>query len=91
MNQENIHESEVQEVDSFGGWLVTHHTRTWDTRVPLTELAGQLAEAEAQATEINKKVNDLRDQLIVLQPTIDKLPPEPIKTTSRDETSSPKV
>ena len=46
---ENQQETSVNEVDSYGGWLVTHHTQTWDTRVRLDSIEGQAAEARAKA------------------------------------------
>lgn len=45
-SMENVQDSFTEEIDAHGGWLITHHVQTWDTRVPLTSLQQTLAEAE---------------------------------------------
>lgn len=43
--QENIQETSTDEVNVEGGWLVTHHTRTWDTRVRLDSVPDKVVAA----------------------------------------------
>lgn len=57
---ENERNTETLEVDSNGGWLITHHTKTWDTRVPLTQLKDKLTEAQAIQADANQKVADIQ-------------------------------
>lgn len=64
---ENEIVSSTQEVDAEGGWLVTHWTKTWDTRVPLTQLADQLAAAEAEAAAAQEKVATIKAQQVTFK------------------------
>jgi hypothetical protein len=45
---ENDITTETQEVDKNGGWIVTHHTRTWDTRMLISEVQEIKDAAKAQ-------------------------------------------
>jgi hypothetical protein len=87
---ENIIESTVDEVNVDGGWVVTHHTRTWDTRARLDSIERQLAEKQAKLIEAQKEFDEVSAKVVAMQPAIDAFnalpkPTPPIK----EATSTP--
>lgn len=56
---ENERHTTTQEVDTEGGWLITHHTITGDTRVPLTQIDTKLEEAQADLVKAQARVDQI--------------------------------
>lgn len=67
---ENDQETTTQEVDTPGGWLITHHTRTWDTRTPLTQIDEKISVAETALAAAQKIVDDLKAKKTTYQTEI---------------------
>lgn len=83
---ENIKETSVQEVDSYAGYLITHHTRTWDTREFLHDLADKLVYAKAQVVDAQAAVDVIEAQQVQWKAEIDaavaaKATPAPVVDT----------
>ena len=55
---ENQQYNKTDEVDAVGGWLVTHHTRTWDTRIRLDSLADSVNEKKNTLDAAQKAYDD---------------------------------
>lgn len=56
---ENEITTSVKEVDTKGGWLVTHWTTTWDTRVPLASIQADIDAIDATIAEAQTKKAEL--------------------------------
>lgn len=56
---ENEQTTKVSEVDTVGGWLVTHWTKTWDTRTALTQLDEMISRASTAFATAQANLIDL--------------------------------
>mgnify|MGYP001610157876 CR=1 FL=1 len=55
---ENLQETTKDTIDVDGGWLVTHHTRTWDVRIRLDEVTSELDAKKLVLADAQKAVDD---------------------------------
>jgi hypothetical protein len=60
---ENENTQSVDEVDVEGGWLLTHWTKTWDTRTPISSLQQKREDAAA-------RLKSAQDELDALDTTL---------------------
>lgn len=67
---ENDKTISIDEVDPLGGWLVTHWTRTWDTRVSLKNVDDQLQQALATLVVAQTEVDKIRDKKVTFETEI---------------------
>lgn len=58
--EENLQITNTHTVDKEGGWLITHWSRTWDTRIPLTQLDEEEAKAQQTLTVAQAELNKIR-------------------------------
>lgn len=83
---ENEVTNSTNEVDVVGGWLVTHWTKTWDTRAPLTGLQDQLVQAQKDADLAQTRVMALQENIATFDKAIADASAQQVQTAPTDPT-----
>lgn len=68
---DNLQETSVDEINIDGGWLITHHTQTWDTRVRLDSIKDEVAQKQAALDEAQKAFDEVQAKVEAFQVQIE--------------------